>query len=53
MKAVEDSRLTRVSALCLALPEALRADEVRDLVTASYLRAAPKKLAAVVEAAIS
>jgi hypothetical protein len=27
-------------------------DEVRDLVTASYLQAAPKKLAAVVEAAI-
>jgi hypothetical protein len=27
--------------------------EVRDLVTASYLQAAPKKLATVVEAAIS
>ena len=126
MKAVEDSRLSRVSAICLALPEVVRTDqgshatftvrkktfayflndhhgdgivsvcarafpgenkklteahpkkfylpayigprgwvglrldrakvdwnEVRDLVTASYLQAAPKKLAAVVEAEVS
>jgi hypothetical protein len=125
MKSTEEPRLARVAAICLALPEAVRADmgshasftvrkkvfayflndhhgdgivsvcarafpgenkrlveahpkkfylpayigprgwvglrldrgkvdwdEVRDLVTASYLQAAPKKLAAVVEAAI-